>query len=59
MFVVTKGKDSLAAPKLQFPRQKPESRRRQLIKPNCLKVQASEIQARRKVVLKERLKTRV
>lgn len=42
-----------------FPRQKPEGRLRQLIKPNCFKVQASEIQARRKVVLKERLKTGV
>ena len=58
IFVVTKGKESPASPKLHFPSRKPECWQRQLIKPKCLKVQSSEIQIRRKVVSKQRLKDR-
>lgn len=59
IFVVTKGKGSLAALKLHFASSKPERRQRQLIKPKRLTVQPSEIQAPPKVVSKQRLKTGV
>ena len=57
ILVVIKGEESQAAPKLQT-LSKPVCWQRQLIKPNCVKVQSSEIQARRKVVSKQRLKDR-
>lgn len=58
--VVTKGKEKnpwLPLNYKHFLSQKPERRHGQPIKPNCLKVQPSQIQARWKVVLEQRLKT--